>query len=529
MIEARKNEEVVSISDSQALRFIDEFNGIIDADTEAKQIQKEIKLLKKEPNAIQNRRKIKKLYEKLDEIQFKPDYMCLVIDSEKDYARAYQKGFKINNIRYKKLLGTNGGVKNSTIVFVSERVYDMLRSKIECGRNAEKELVPAKFEAYRALVCSGSTPVSFPRGIAVVDDCVTKFRSNIIRLSDDGDGEPKMEYVEDAEIELDESDGYGIMMPSLAERWSSELGLDYVFSGVNTRFVWEKGMAFVFDFLDFADNVAGTRMIKDAWGNEVDLSEVELILTTSMLKLWDSYDSIEHYLQNCIERGYTFCVTKACPKELGAECNLNYQFIQSYDLDDAQIEELIRPTIEEIHAVLKYDWRKTVLFLRGMGLDENNVTLGDADFAQAIMIDRRILDDPFVRKKIYSLIKRRITDAKIGVLKVHGNYSIVSGDPYALCQSMFGLPVTGLLSAGEIYNGYWVDKHVSALACFRAPMTCHNNIRKVKVHRSEDAEHWYRHMRQCTIFNAWDTAAHALNGMDKYFVPCVGNGAMKTR
>ena len=67
-------------------------------------------------------------------------------------------------------------------------------------------------------------------------------------------------------------------------------------SGANTRISYEKGMVFTFDFLDFADSVAGTRIVKDAWGNEVDVSNVELILTTSMLKLWNCYESIDHYL-----------------------------------------------------------------------------------------------------------------------------------------------------------------------------------------------------------------------------------------
>ena len=56
------------------------------------------------------------------------------------------------------------------------------------------------------------------------------------------------------------------------------------------------------------------------------------------------------------------------------------------------------------------------------------------------------------------MITKRIEAAKIGVIRVHGNFSIVSGDPYALCQSIFGLPVTGLLRAGEAYNRYWNDQ-----------------------------------------------------------------------
>ena len=73
-------------------------------------------------------------------------------------------------------------------------------------------------------------------------------------------------------------------------------------------------MVYTFDFLEFADKVAGTRIIKDAWGNEVNLGEVELVLTTSMVKLWDSYQSCEEYLRNCQENGYTFSIPKVCPK-----------------------------------------------------------------------------------------------------------------------------------------------------------------------------------------------------------------------
>lgn len=516
--EARRNDEVISLSDSQILRFIDELNGIYDSDFIAKSIKSEIKQLRKQPNSMQNRAKVKKLYERLDDIQYKPDYMCLIIDKEKDYWRAC-KGFQINGVKYVRLLGTNGGVKNSTIVFVSERLAPELRWRIDNGRDKSMELVPAKLEAYQALVCSGSVPVSMPKGVAVVNDCLTHFKTDVLSINDELPGEPVVKEVKDVEIELDESDGYGIMLPSLAEKWSQELGLDYIMSGANTRFAWEKGMVFTFDFLEFADRIAGTRIIKDAWGNEVDLSDVELILTTSMVKLWDSYPSCQEYLRNSIENKYTFGITKTCPKYLEKERNLNYQFVQSFKLTDDQIEELISPTVHEIHDILGLDWRKTILFLKGASLTDDNVEDTDSDFAKALMIDRRILNDPFVRKKIFALIKKRITDAKIGVLKVHGNFSIISGDPYSLCQSIFDMEVTGLLKAGQLYNKYWLDEGADRVVCFRAPMTSHANIRLLDVADSSEAQYWYRYMTTCTILNSWDTTTHALNGADKQLCP----------
>ena len=512
--EARKNDEVISLADSQILRWIDELNHITDADSKAREIKLKIRDIKKEPNSRQNSRMIKDLYKQLDDLQFKPDYMCLIIDKKKDYWRA-SRGFSINGIPYKRLLGTNGGIKNSTIVFVSERLHKTLITRIENGRNPNIPLVTAKLEAYKALTCSASAPVSFPKGILIVNDCMTKFMSNIIYLTDECDGDPIMEERKNQEIILNASDGCGLMHPELAKRWSEELGLDYVMSGCNTRMSWEKGMAFTFDFIDFAEKiVGGNYIVKDAWGNDVDIRDVELILTTSMVKLWDSYDSCDDYIKNSIANRYTFGVTKTCPKELENERNLNYQFLQSYQFSDNDIEELIAPTMNEIEDILGGDWRKAVLFLKGFGLNENNVERIDDDIAKAVMIDQRMINDPFVQNTLYQTIKNRINEAKVGVLKVHGNYSIVSGDPYALCQSIFGLKVTGLLKTGEVYNKYWADSGADQLVCFRAPMTCHNNILSVTPNCSEEAKYWYRYMETCTIFNSWDTSCAALNGMD---------------
>lgn len=496
------------------LRWLDELNGITNADAKAREIKGQIRRLRKEQSSLQNRRQIKKLYEELDSIQFNPDYLCVIMDREKDYIRAC-KGFTINGIRYHRLLGTNGGVKNETIVFISDRHGDEIRRRIDNGRNPNKEMVAAKLESYKALTCSASNPVSMPNGVLVVNDCETQFLSDIIYINDELDGEPIMEDRPNVMVGLNESDGYGIMLPSLADRWAEEIGIDYRPSGVNTRFSWEKGMVFCFDFLEFAEKVAGNYMVKDAWGNEHDVRNVELILTTSMVKLWDSYDSCDDYLRNCIENGYSFGIAKVCPKTLESERNLNYQFIQSYELSEEDIDELIAPTMHEINDILYADYHKTVLFLKGMGINADNVESIEDDYIKALMVEPRMIDDPYVQSKVYQLIKNRINEAKVGVIKVHGNYSIVSGDPYSLCQSIFGLEVTGILKSEEIYNGYWVENGAEHLACFRAPMTCHNNIRAVTINRSEEARHWYQYMTTCTVFNSWDTAAHALNGMDK--------------
>lgn len=512
--EARRNDELIALAGSQVLRWIDELNGDENVGSRVCEIRESINALKKTNNSLVGRRKMKELYSELEDLQYKPDYMCLIIDKEKDYYRA-AKGFLINGIRYKRLVGTNGGIKNSTIVFVSERLEPELRRRMENDRDPSVPFVTAKLEAYKALACSASDPVSMPEGILVVNDVKTSFKEDIIYLSNSDGDEPTMELRQGEDVTINASDGFGLMSPMLAEKWSKELGLDYTSCGFNTRLSFEKGMVFSFNFHGFAEEVAGgNHVVKDAWGDEVDIRSVDLILTTSMVKLWDSYESCHDYLDKTIKNGYSFGISKICPEELESERNLNYQFIQSYNLTDHDIEDLISPTIREFHEVLGGDWRKAALYLRGSDLTDGTVLGSDNDFIKAIMADERMIEDPFVVSSIYQLMKKRIDQAKVGVIKIHGNYSVVLGDPYALCQSIFGLDVTGLLKPGEVHNRYWSDRYTEKVACFRAPMTCHNNIKILSPTSNEKISKWYRHLTACTVFNAWDTSTAALNGMD---------------
>lgn len=496
------------------MRFIDELNGITNPELHISDIKTQIKRLKSEKNLSISRPKIKKLYEELDRYQFKKDYVCVVIDNNKDYYKIYKNGFKINGITYKRLLGTTGGVKNNTIVFVNEKLLPELKRRIDNGRDLNKQYTPAKLEAYNALVCSSSTPVSMPNGVVVVHDCITHFKADVIELDDTDLDQPSMKYIKDKDVELNDSDGYGLAMPQLMERWGQEIGENFLLPGCVIRNSFCKGAVFPIDFQKFAkDHNIST--ITDVWGNIYNIDEVELILTESMLKLWDAYSSIENYLKNCEENKYTFAITKSSEEKLENVRTMNYQFLQSYDFTDKQIETLIAPTVEEIKGILSDDYRKTILYTKGIGLNENNIQHLDNSFATALMIEPEMKKDPYIKNQIYTMIRKRIDDAKVGVLKVPANYSLVSGDPYSLCQSIFGLEVTGLLKAGQVYSKYWIDNGVDKIVSFRAPMTSHNNIRLLNVVHNEQMDEFYKYMTTPTIFNSWDTCADAMNGFDK--------------
>ncbi len=512
--QARESKELIALSESQLIRFIDELNGIKAPKTHISEIKFQISRLKTEKNLAVSRPKIKKLYAELDSCLFQKDYVCVVIDSNSDYYKIYKNGFRINNITYRRLLGTTGGIKNNTIVFVNETLLPELKRRIDNGRNLTKLFAPAKLEAYNALVCSSSVPVSMPDGVVVVNDCITHFSSDIIELDDTGLTQPRMKYISNREIALNDSDGYGLAMPQLMKRWGAEIGKDFLLPGCVIRNAFCKGAVFPVDFQEFArkNNVTD---ITDVWGNTHNIYQVELVLTESMLKLWDSYASMEDYLENCAQNHYTFAITKASEKNLEHTRTMNYQFLQSYDFTEEQIEALIAPTVNEINSILSDDYQKAVLYTKGTSLNDTNVRRLDSSFATALMIEPKMNKDPYVKNQLYAMIKKRIDDAKVGVLKIPANYSFVSGDPYSLCQSMFGLKVTGLLKAGQVYSKYWAEKGVEKIVSYRAPMTSHNNIRLLNVVHNDEMDTFYQYMTTPTIFNSWDTCADAMNGFDK--------------
>ncbi|MEG0899388.1 MAG: hypothetical protein RSD67_02395 [Oscillospiraceae bacterium] len=453
--------------------------------------------------------------EKIIKIHKREDYtklfMAVIIDKKGDFSRATsKKGIIVNGNCFKRFVGTTGGLKGNTLLFVREDILDELNTKCDCGRNKKVPIVPAKYEAYKALCCSSSAEIISPSKILVVSDCFMKFKDNIIQIDDGIDtDEPVMKYLENVELENNVSDGFNLCTIEFMRKIAEKLGLKYIPSGVCLRNAWLKGMLFPFPIKEFADKYcSGNYIVKDIWGNDCDIRDVEMILTASSLKLWKSYDSIDDYMLKYKENGFEFSVTKVAPEKLEDVRTLNYQYLQSYELTDTDITELCRPTVEWLKNALCGDYKSTLDFL---GIDKNTIS---QNFEQALFLDERFMKDPYVIDKVKRLIRKKIDDAKIGKLLCNGNYQIATGDPFALMQHIFGLEVTGLLKSHEVYSKYWVDKNASEIIAMRSPMTSHNNIRKVKVINNEDVSYWYQYMTTILIVNGCDTFCKAENGED---------------
>ena len=450
----------------------------------------------------------------------KKDYtryvMSVVNDGKKrckrDFKRALQ-GFKVNGVEFKRFVGTTGGLKANSVIFVNANIIDELNRRCECGRNKDLPVVPAKYEAYKALTCSASQKICEPNGILVVSDVVTHYATEVIDIDeDDKSGEPIVAYKK-IEAENDASDGYNLCTYDYMKRISESLGIDYVTTGVCLRNAYCKGMLYAFPIVEFCEKYLGSYIVKDIWGHEVDIRTVDMILTESSLKFWNSYNSSEDYINQYRSHGYNFRVTKIIGHELEDIRELNYQYLQSYNFTDEDIKELCQPTVDYLTGSLCGDYEQTLKFL-GMLKEDGNILIPKEIWQKALLLGEDMINEPNIIYHINKLINKKIDNAKIGKLICNGNYQQLSGDPFLLMQHICGLEETGLLKAKECYSSYWIERNVNELVVFRSPMIGHNNIRKMTVINNDETQYWYQYMSNVFITNGFDSACMALSGAD---------------
>ena len=470
-------------------------------------------------------KEIAKIKDKNEKTDFRKYIVAIVFETKKDFDEACKLGVTINGIKYLRFVGTPGGIKKSTILFVNEEIYDELNKRANNGRDITVKMVSAKFEAYKALMFSTSIPVTMPKGIAVVKDCITHFKEDTIFINDvDENGktlkEPTVEIIKDMDINLNITDGFGLVKPKLMLQWTkdvlgtNDVTFETMFSGVCGRNSFLKGMIYAWDidlWIDEYNN--GDSIVTDVWGNKIDLRECELILTEGMLKLWSSYKSLDDYLQNCKENNYTFAVCKTAEKEIDCTRRLNYQYLQSFEMSEKDMIKLVTPTINKIKDSICGDYKTTLKYI---GVKEKipKEKMKEFSFKEALAWCPKLMNDEYVIKRINNMIKKQIDETKIGKIEVRGNYQLVSGDPFILMESLFNDNPKGLLKKGQFYSSFWDELNVDEVLLMRSPMTVHNNIVKGNIMHSEECRKWYKYMKNIMIINAWDNTMSAENGMD---------------
>lgn len=532
---AKKNDEIIALGDNQVLRSIRKIKGKeIDFDF-INSLFKERRKLTRRKDSLENKQKILQIDKDIDNLLFMPEYVSVVIEKHSHYKHLMKHKLIVNGKKYVRLLCGAGNARRNTVFFVQEDIYEEL-DKILCNGHKDLKITESKYNAYYALSNSATYNVREPR-VCVVPDLEIKMTKPVDWIEEH---EINDEIIEaEKELTFNLWDGMGICSPELAEKWAEDLDLDYIPCSFCIRNYFVKGMVCVFDFHRFSKEIANNNIIKDLYGNEVNIDNVDMIITESQFKLWKGYDSWEDYISCCKENDGRWGVTKFSPKEDKTSVFTNYQFLQVLNLDTKEkIEDLCKDTVDWLSNITSQNGNYSLLYLMGSLCDMPLNEMETDDFmnlfnslepmVRALILNRDLINDTYIKTKLSRYLNAKINESYIGKLLVNGNFQTMLSDPYALCEHIFGLEVKGLLNENQHYSQYWNYRNVDKIVGMRAPLTWCSEVNTLHLQNNEKVNDWYKYLYSGIVYNVWgsDCMLHADSDFDGDIVFTTDNKVM---
>lgn len=481
---------------------------------EIQELRKTLKICKKEGKI--NEARI--INQNITDILFVKDIINVEVIRKKEYRLLAKNGFYVNGIRYVRFCCGSGQMRRNTITFINADLYPYMYETLMCGlKDKVKEINLAKFSAYFALAFSSILWVRTPRVCVIKDfeNTIPQQKVDFIVKREKNKG-----YIEERimNITLNCADGQGLIDPGFSRLWAQDMNLDYVPSSFVVRSVFVKGNVVPFDFKEYArqNNI---KTIKDKWGKEYNIDNIDVILSESQFKMHKYYNNWDEYLNYFNKYNIKWGVARYNKKYDDEYVLANYQYLQCLNINVDDIKELIAPTKKWLQHICSGKDLYSLLFLFGCKdetVDYSKMySCAQSNFAKAVVRNNNMLQDVYVRKQIYNNIVKYIEKAKIGKIWIRGNYQFAISDPVAQCQSALGLKPIGLVPGDHVYSNFWRERGVSGcIDICRSPMIDAHEHNPSQLYESEEANYWYQYIKSGIVFSIYDTAVVRMEDSD---------------
>jgi hypothetical protein len=539
--EARSNSEIVTFSDCQVLRSLRKLKNkpfISEEFSELIQKRKKLKHLKDSP---ENRKLLQEIEQKIQDALYVPEIVNILFVDKRHYEKVIKTGLWIDGFRYKRLLASAGMMRRNVVQFIREDYEKPLKEILNCGRNLNSKLVPNKFSSYFGLYSSSTQEVSTPKFVVIPDYEYTKLVTVDYMTDKVVNGDYQMEERTIPQT-INVFDGQGIISPDQSFFWAAELDISWIPATWIFRMPFGKGQLVTFDFHKFARE-AGKFKVVDVWGQEHNIFDVEVLVSASQFKLATSYESCDHYLENCKKNQLNWGVSRYSPEKTKTHSFSTYQFLQNLNISsDDQIKSLCKDTVEWIEKVSGGDYKYSVLFMLGelaqSDIDENIFSSISDPVLKSLLYELDLINNAYIKNYIFHMINKKVRESYMGVLLLNGsNYQPMIGDCVAQIEHALGMEVKGVLSSGENYSNYWNKKNVKKISTLRAPMIWHSENNVIDLKDDSITREYFKNVYDGIIFNIYDDSLAKMSGADldgdicqstdqKEFIDCAYNEKM---
>jgi len=444
---------------------------------------------------------------------------------QKELDGILRKGVIVNNKEYK-YWGKSASMSRGGILgLLSVEMYELVESYAMMEITFDKTIL-SKFEAYKCLLLSSCFCIEedLPYMI-VVDDYNTVVKDVNIRYvaekdvnyTDKKTNEPKVfkeKIIKAGIMDIDNctNDGSGLMDITYAKKISEYLQIGYNACIAMLRIPYVKGLAISVDFKTYY-RLKGITHLKDIWGKEHKVDDIDIILTKSQYKGYKyfkqdgTYKDWERYLG--LLKKYNYCVgiskLNYSHRQEPKMTRANYQTLQTLDIAKEDLIEMSSYTRNWIEKILGGDLLYIYKYL-GIGEDTEPTN----NYMKTTLLNPQMVNDIKVRSYLYGLLKKTIDEIKIGKTHIKGAFKFLIPDVIMMLEYIGELPVKGCLNKGEMYakahTGEYIlnrNPHISRAEHVILTATCNKQI-----------EQWLSHLANVCMVNGYDVTAQSLNGAD---------------
>lgn len=376
-------------------------------------------------------------------------------------------------IHYKMLFRTPGKAKNGSCMFINERLYDKALKFIRMGIELPEFNAPiVEIGAYSPLVTStiiDKIKIN-PKNILILKDVDSFFETKVVSIETDENKHCYAKKIDKYRLKNTLFDGQALIDSSIFPKWGNGFIL--------LRHHFCKMAAFCTHIQKFFKDYYGdkylTATVKDMFGNEHYVKDIELITTENAMK-WLKFEvSYEDWCERVYENGCMFGIVKtAHQSKLGDVQKMSYQMVNALDLKTMDgIVETSRNYIE----LLKKDDREFIKYLKLNKGFANDYEVIAALYEQ----DKTFARSEYFRERKNYIVSEYVKNFKRGKVIQNADNLVIVGSPYAMLLHSVGENVdsddTFSVEDGAIQCFTTRFENGEYLAEFRSPFNSPNNL-----------------------------------------------------
>lgn len=377
-------------------------------------------------------------------------------------------------IHYKMLYRTPGKAKKGSCMFINEKLYDEAIDFLRMGiKLPEKNSPIIEIGAYSSLITStivGKIKIN-PENILILKDVDSFFETKVVSVETDENKHCIAKTIDNYKLKNTLFDGQALIDHSIFPEW----GDGYIL----LRQHFCKMAAFDCHiqkfFKDYYGDEYETAIVKDMFGNDHYVKDIELITTDNAIK-WAKFQGVtyEYWCDKVKENGSLFGIVKTAHKsKLGDVQKMSYQMVNALDIN--AMDEITRNSVEYVEK-LKKDNNAFLEYLK-----KNSNFSNDFEVLVALCEHSpEFVRCDYFRKRKKDIINTYVLNLKTGKVIQNGDNLVIVGSPYAMLLHAVGEDVnkddTFCHEDGTIqcYTGRFEDGEY--LAAFRNPFNSRNNL-----------------------------------------------------